>query len=80
MTVKLSSRDKQFSNGRQGLGAQMAMRILVRMAEVQEAEELMDVSQAHIDGCGLLSESSLEFAESLATKGARVYLTDLRRF
>jgi len=72
MTVKLRSRDKQFLNGRQGLGAQMAMRILVRMAEVQEAEELMDVSQAHIDGCGLLSESSLEFAESLAAKGARV--------
>jgi len=50
----------------------MAMRILVRMAEVNDATELMDVSQAHIDGCGLLSESSLEFAETLAAKGARV--------
>jgi len=72
MSVKLSRQDKQLLDGHQGQGAQMAMRILVRMAEVQEAGELMDVSQAHIDGCGLLSESSLEFAETLAAKGARV--------
>jgi predicted aconitase len=72
MSVKLSRHDKQLLDGHQGQGAQMAMRILVRMAEVQEAGELMDVSQAHIDGCGLLSESSLEFAETLAAKGARV--------
>jgi predicted aconitase len=32
----------------------------------------MDVTQAHIDGCGLLSDSGLEFAETLAAKGARV--------
>jgi hypothetical protein len=72
MTVKLSRRDKQLLDGRRGQGAQMAMRILVRMAEVQDVAELMDVSQAHIDGCGLLSDSSLEFAETLAAKGARV--------
>ena len=72
MSVKLSRRDKQFLNGEYGKAAQMAMRILVRMAEVQDAVEMMDVSQAHIDGCGLLSEASLEFAETLAAKGAKV--------
>ena len=72
MSVKLSRRDKQFLNGQYGKAAQMAMRILVRMAEVQDAVEMMDVSQAHIDGCGLLSEASLEFAETLAAKGAKV--------
>jgi predicted aconitase len=72
MSVKLNRQDKQLLDGRYGEGAQMAMRIVVRMAEVQEAAELMDVSQAHIDGCGLLSESGLEFAETLAAKGARV--------
>jgi hypothetical protein len=72
MTVKLSRRDKQLLDGRRGQAAQMAMRILVRMAEVQEVGQLMDVGQAHIDGCGLLSDSSLEFAETLAAKGARV--------
>jgi len=72
MSVKLSRRDKQLLDGQQDEAAQMAMRILVRMAEVDGAAEMMDVSQAHIDGCGLLSEAGLEFAETLAAKGARV--------
>jgi len=72
MSVELSRRDKQLLDGQHGEAAQMAMRILIRMAEVYEATELMDVSQAHIDGCGLLSESGLEFAETLAAKGAEV--------
>jgi len=72
MSVKLSRRDKQLLDGQEGEAAQMAMRILVRMAEVDGAAEMMDVSQAHIDGCGLLSEAGLEFAETLAAKGAKV--------
>ena len=50
----------------------MAMRIVTRMAEVHEASELMDITQAHIDGCGLLSETGLEFAETLAARGGQV--------
>jgi predicted aconitase len=72
MSVKLSIRDKQLLDGQHGEAARMAMRILIRMAEVQEAPELMDVTQAHIDGCGLLSETGLEFAETLAAKGGKV--------
>jgi predicted aconitase len=72
MSVKLSRRDKQLLDGQQGEAAQMAMRILVRMAVVECAAEMMDVSQAHIDGCGLLSEAGLDFAETLAAKGGKV--------
>ncbi len=72
MSVKLSTRDEQLLNGQHGEAARMAMRILVRMADVQGAPEMMDVSQAHIDGCGLLSETGLEFAETLAAKGGKV--------
>jgi len=72
MSVKLSTRDEQLLDGQHGEAARLAMRILVRMAEVQGAAEMMDVSQAHIDGCGLLSETGLEFAETLAAKGAKV--------
>jgi len=72
MPVKLSRRDKQLVDGQHGEAAQMAMRILVRMAEVQGAIQMMDVSQAHIDGCGLLSDTGLEFAETLAAKGGKV--------
>jgi len=72
MLVELSKKDKQLLEGQHGEAAGLAMRIVVRMAEVHEAAELMDVTQAHIDGCGLLSESGLEFAETLAAKGAKV--------
>ena len=72
MSVRLSKRDKEFLDGQQGEAARMAMRIVTRMAEVLDACELMDITQAHIDGCGLLSETGLEFAETLAAKGGQV--------
>jgi len=72
MSVKLHEKDEQMLQGQQGPASQMAMRIMVRMAEVVDAPEMMDVSQAHIDGCGLLSETGLEFAETLTAKGAKV--------
>lgn len=72
MSVKLSVRDKSLLDGGCGEAAGIAMRIVVRMAEVLGVEELMDVSQAHIDGCGLLSEAGLEFAEMLVEKGGKV--------
>ena len=72
MTVHLSRNDQQMLDGRFGPGCQMAMRIVVRLAEACGETKLMDVTQAHIDGCGLLSESSLFFAETLAGKGAKV--------
>jgi len=72
MPVQLSARDQLMLNGRHGAAAQLAMSIVVRMAEVYGATELMDVTQAHIDGCALMSDSSLEFAERLAAGGGRV--------
>ena len=72
MAIGLSERDERMLRGEMGEGVRLAMRIVVRMAGVAGADELMDVTQAHIDGCGLLSEAGLEFAETLAAKGARV--------
>jgi predicted aconitase len=72
MSLKLTEVDKSFLDGGRGEAARMAMRIVVRMAEVVGAGELMDVSQAHIDGCGLLSDAGLEFAETLAAGGGKV--------
>ena len=72
MPVTLSENDNRMLAGRRGPAAQMAMRIVRRACEAFGASELMDVTQAHIDGCGLLSEAGLEFAETLAAKGAAV--------
>jgi len=72
MTVKLSENDRRMLDGRHGPATRTAMSVLVRMAEVYGADELMDVSQAHIDGCGLMSDAGLEFAEKLAAAGGKV--------
>jgi len=72
MPLALSDRDKRALAGADGEAARLAMSILVRMAEVVGAGEMMDVTQAHIDGCGLLTDASLEFAETLAANGAKV--------
>ncbi len=70
--LKLTDRDREMLNGDKGPAAQLAMSILVRMAEVYGAEELMDISQAHIDSTIYLGEATLEFAEHLASLGATV--------
>src|SRR5215813_5602710 len=70
--MRLSDRDRDMLEGRHGAAPQLALRILVRMAEVYGADALMDISQAHIDSTIYLGDATLEFAERLAALGARV--------
>jgi cis-L-3-hydroxyproline dehydratase len=70
--MDLSIRDRSMLDGAHGPAAALAMSILVRMAEVYGASELMDISQAHIDSTIYLGDATLEFAERLARLGARV--------
>ena len=72
MPVKLSEQDQEMLDGKHGQASKLAMSILVRMADVYGAEEMMDITQVHIDGVGLLSDAGLEFAETLAALGGRV--------
>src|SRR3954466_10398532 len=60
------------ANGDGGPAQALAMSILVRMADVYGATALMDISQAHIDSTIYLGDATLEFAERLASLGARV--------
>ncbi len=70
--LTLSDRDQAMLDGGRGPARQLAMSIVVRMAGVYGAGELMDISQAHIDSTIYLGEATLEFAERLASLGARV--------
>ncbi len=70
--LTLSAPDTAMLNGERGPAAQLAMSILVRMAEVYGADALMDITQAHIDSTIYLGDATLEFAERLAALGARV--------
>ena len=70
--LRLSARDREMLEGVHGDAPRFAMSILVRMAEVYGADELMDISQAHIDSTIYLGDATLEFAERMAALGARV--------
>jgi hypothetical protein len=70
--LNLSDRDRAMVDGEGGPAQALAMSILVRMADVYGATELMDISQAHIDSTIYLGDATLEFAERLASLGARV--------
>jgi predicted aconitase len=72
MNVKLNEKDREMLDGVHGEAARLAMNIVVRMADVLDAAELMDITQAHIDGCGLMSDTGLEFAEIMAQRGEKV--------
>jgi predicted aconitase len=70
--IHLSERDWALLEGDLGPAARMAMSILVRMAEVVGAREMLDITQAHIDATIYVGDAGLEFAERLASLGARV--------
>lgn len=55
-----------------GEGAQIAMRILTRMAEIQGATELLDISQVHIGGSIYTGPGSLAVIERFVNYGAQV--------
>ncbi len=71
-TLSLTSKDRDILSGGQGAAARMAMSIVVRMAEVSEARELLDITGAHIDSTVYIGDAGLEFAERLSGLGAKV--------
>ncbi len=70
--LELTNGDRALLSGGSSKAAQAAMRIVVRMAELLGAERLIDISQAHIDGCIYTGPASLEFATQLCAWGAKV--------
>ena len=70
--LQLTDYDRSLLAGEHGPGSQMAMRIIVRMAEVFDAGELLDITAAHIDSTIFMGDATLEYAERLADLGATV--------
>jgi predicted aconitase len=71
-TLSLTDLDRALLAGAEGDGARMAMRIVVKMAELQGATRLVDVTRAHVDGCLYHGTAGLDFVERLAEGGAAV--------
>ena len=72
MTLALTDKDRAMLRGDGGAAAKMAMNIIVRIAEVSGAKELLDITGAHIDSTVYIGDAGLEFAERLASLGAKV--------
>jgi len=70
--MQLAETDRAFLDGASGKAAQVAMKIVLRMAALQGADCLIDVTQAHIDGCIYTGPGSLRFAEQLRDWGGQV--------
>jgi predicted aconitase len=70
--MRLSDKDQALLSGELGPAARMATSILVRMAEVVGAREMLDITRAHIDATIYVGDAGLEFAERLASLGGKV--------
>lgn len=70
--IALTDRDQAILAGERGEAAAVAMRIVLRMAALEGARELIDITRAHIDGCIYTGPGGLAFAEKLRDLGGRV--------
>ena len=70
--LELTEADRAMLDGADGAVTQLSMEIICAMAANQGARGLVDVAQAHIDGCIYASPANLIFAEKMADMGARV--------
>ena len=72
VTLRLTPVEQAMLDGSEGEGVALAMRIVTGLARVRGAEELVDVTGAHIDSCLYHGRAGLDFAEKLVDLGARV--------
>ena len=72
MGCRLSEDDRSLLNGDEGDGAASAMEILAAFADAVGAEELLDITGAHIDGCLYHGEVCVDFVERLLAGRAKV--------
>jgi cis-L-3-hydroxyproline dehydratase len=71
-SLALTALDRALLAGDLGRAAQVAMRIILRMAAFHRATDLIDVRQAHIDGCLYTGPGGLRFARQLRDWGGLV--------
>ncbi len=70
--MHLTSADQAMLEGERGAAMAMAMRVIVRLGTAMGAEDLLDITNAHIDSCLHHGQAGLDFAEALVAGGGRV--------
>ncbi len=72
MSLELTSGDTAMLAGEAGEATALAMRIIVRLAQMHDAPRLLDIGAAHIDSCLYHGRAGLDFAQRLADAGGQV--------
>ena len=74
--MRLSGEERAMMSGSQGPAAQKAMEIVVALAEIYEAEDLVPVASVQVAGVsyGNLGQAGLDFLREWAADGARVVI------
>ena len=70
--MRLSDRDEAMLGGELGEAAHIALDLVIAAGTAMGAEELIDISGAHIDGCLYHGVAGLDFARRLADAGGEV--------
>jgi predicted aconitase len=70
--VLLTDEEESWLAGRAGEGRRLALELVLRLAQAAEAQRLIPVVSAHVDGCLYNGQASLDFALRLRDCGARV--------
>jgi predicted aconitase len=70
--LRLTADEQGMLGGRFGAAVAMAMRVVVGVAHANAATQLLTIESAHVDGCILHGQASLDFAARLAELGGQV--------
>lgn len=70
--MRLNHAEEAMLAGAQGPAVQLAMEILLKMGEIQDAPRMVPIQSAHVDGCAYEGDAILEFVEHLAALGGQV--------
>lgn len=70
--MRLTDTDHTLLSGDGGGAAAIAMELVVAAGEAMGADELLDITGAHIDSCLYHGQAGLDFAERLAEAGGEV--------
>ncbi|MGH2462736.1 MAG: aconitase X [Candidatus Limnocylindria bacterium] len=72
MSLHLEPAEQGMLEGESGEGVALAMRLVVRAAEVLDANRLIPITAAHVDSCLYHGQATLDFVDRLVDGGAQV--------
>ncbi|MCW0001895.1 aconitase X catalytic domain-containing protein [Pararhizobium sp. YC-54] len=70
--VQLSRHDDRLLSGAEGKAKELAIKMMIRTAEISGADSLIDVAMAHVNSCFYSGQVGLDFAKFLLAEGGQV--------